>query len=215
MSLTAPEIAAGPARDWSADASLTALGTPLRGNPAAPIKVVAYLSLTCPHCAVFEAEAAPRLAALVRSGQVSWEVRHALRDPFDLAATLLARCGGPRAFFAAMPEIYARQETWLNQGIAWAQARPEFRTMPPAQSLPAIVRATGLDKLMAARGLAPARQNACLADTKQQQILSEAARMIWQVPGFPGTPAFTINGQPVGGVLHFDDLDRAIRSAKG
>jgi protein-disulfide isomerase len=35
----------------------------------------------------------------VKTGQVSFEFRHLVRDPADLAAALVARCGGPTPFF--------------------------------------------------------------------------------------------------------------------
>ena len=72
------------------------------GNPDAPVKLVEYASLTCPHCARIsptKATAALR-DTYVRSGQVSWEFRHFLLNAPDLALSLLARCQPPAAFFA-------------------------------------------------------------------------------------------------------------------
>src|SRR5436309_16013442 len=64
-------------RDWSLVAVRTPEGGVRIGNPAAPVKLVEYGSITCPHCAAFSAEAAAALrASYVGPGRVSWEYRH-------------------------------------------------------------------------------------------------------------------------------------------
>src|SRR6478735_1491986 len=99
--LFAAPLAAAPVADWSKVAVRKADGSFVQGNPDAKLKLVEYLSFTCPHCAHFEHEAiGPLTAKYIRTGLVSYEVRHAVRDGYDLAATLLARCSGPGPFFA-------------------------------------------------------------------------------------------------------------------
>ena len=81
--------------DWSTVVSQTAEGGFLMGNPNAAVKVVEYGSMTCPHCAEFDEEALkPLTDNYVKSGRVSFEFRNFVRDPFDVAASLVARCGG-------------------------------------------------------------------------------------------------------------------------
>ena len=51
---------------------MTDRGSYLLGNPNAPVKLVEYASITCPHCAEFtEVAATPLRERYVRSGQVS------------------------------------------------------------------------------------------------------------------------------------------------
>ena len=57
------------------------------GNPNAKVKLVEFGSLTCPHCAEFEEEGGKALIEnYVKTGQVSWEFRNFVRDPFDITA---------------------------------------------------------------------------------------------------------------------------------
>ena len=71
------------------------------GNAEADTRLTEFVSYTCIHCANFEKEAEGALKLIfVRSGKVSVEVRHIVRDPVDLTATLLARCGPADKFFA-------------------------------------------------------------------------------------------------------------------
>ena len=67
----------------------------LMGNPKANVKLIEFGSMTCPHCAEFEEQRGEQLIdTYVKSGRVSYEFRNFVRDPFDLAASLIARCGG-------------------------------------------------------------------------------------------------------------------------
>src|SRR3546814_3861690 len=80
------------AGDWTRTVTQTAAGSFVMGNPAAPVKLIEYLSYTCPHCAAFSAESAAVLRGrMVKSGKVSLELRNAVRDKLDLAAAALAR----------------------------------------------------------------------------------------------------------------------------
>jgi len=198
-------------RDWSQVANRRPDGAFVLGNPAAPVKVVEYLSLTCPHCAKMEADAIPPFTAkYVRTGRASYEVRHALRDPFDFAASILARCAGPAAFFKAAPAVYAAQPTWFETAAKWSQTAPKGLT--PDKALPAAATGAGLDRFFAARGLPPARQTACFADADERKLLSQMADEAWNRPNFPGTPAFLVNGKMVE-AASWADLDAGVAAA--
>ena len=81
---------------WVDTASDTALGGVVIGNPDAPVKLVEYASHTCPHCALFAAEATgPLRDKYIASGVVSYGIRNQIHDPVDLDVAMLARCNGP------------------------------------------------------------------------------------------------------------------------
>src|SRR4051812_28846152 len=111
----APMAVAAPAHNWLATAAVTPGGHRL-GNPAAPTKLVEFVSYTCPHCGHFfkEADGAIKLV-YVQPGKVSVEVRHIIRDPVDLTAVVLAECGNPNKFFANHAMFFSRQDTWLDK----------------------------------------------------------------------------------------------------
>ena len=74
-----------PAQQTGPAVSLTAEGTHLLGNPQAPVKVVEYVSYTCPHCAHFHEESTgPLQAQYLSTGRASVEVRPFLRNAFDV-----------------------------------------------------------------------------------------------------------------------------------
>jgi len=212
--LVAAPLAAAPTADWSKVAVRTADGSFVQGNPNAKLKLVEYLSFTCPHCAHFEHEAiAPLTAKYIRTGLVSYEVRHAIRDGYDLAATLLARCSGPAPFFGAAPAVFAAQNAWIGQAQRWAETKPALDGLPPEQILPKMAAGSGLTKMFVARGLSPARAQACLAGAADRNLISAQADKAWNMPGFPGTPTFVLNGQMLGAMDGWADLDTALTQA--
>ena len=68
--------AATAPRPWTAVATPVANGSYLIGNPKARVKLVEYVSYTCPHCAHFTHESDAALGAMVRSGSTSIELRN-------------------------------------------------------------------------------------------------------------------------------------------
>jgi len=211
--LAAPGMAAPPA-DWSKVAVRKPDGAFVQGNPNAKVKLVEYLSFTCPHCAHFEHEAiAPLTTKYIRTGQVSYEVRQAIRDAYDLTATLLARCSGPRPFFAVAPVVFAAQERWIGQAQRWQDTKPAVDGLPPEQLLPKLAEGSGLTKLFLARGLNAKQAHACLAGPADRNAVVAMADQAWKMPGFQGTPTFAINGQMIGTLGGWDELDAQLTQA--
>jgi hypothetical protein len=59
----------------------------------------------------------------------------------------------------------------------------------------------------------PAKMNACLTNKDEQTLLTAMAAAAWNSPGFPGTPAFQINGRMSSGVRDWASLDAALVAA--
>ena len=210
LTAAAPQRMAG--RDWTAVATRTPSGAFLIGNPAARVKLVEYASLTCPHCAAFQAESAPVLKERwIRSGQVSLEFRHFVFNALDLGAVVLARCGGPAHFAATTTFIYQTQPTWLTRGQQFGQANGQrIATYPPLAQLRALVDGAGLTEAVVARGLSPAAVDACFAD---QAEVDRITAMTANLPaGVDSTPTFLVNGRLVAHVA-WAQLEPQLRAA--
>ena len=68
----------------------------LIGKPDAPITIIEYASMTCPHCAHFTLEVLPQLkAAWLDTGKARLFFREFPFDQPALMASKLVRCGGP------------------------------------------------------------------------------------------------------------------------
>ena len=186
-------------RDWSLVAVRTPEGGVRIGNPAAPVKLVEYGSITCPHCAAFSAESAQALRArYVRPGRVSWEYRPYLIFPTDPGVFMLLNCLGPSRFFGAADQLYATQRAWVGRVQALPSAQlQQMQSLPPNQQAAALVRAAGLEPFFRARGLSQPQIAACLANRAGIERLVGIARQA-NALGVQGTPTFFINGRSVG-----------------
>ena len=206
----APAASRAPTRDWSQVATRLPSGAFLWGNPDAKVHLVEYLSLTCPHCAHFENEAIPPFVAkYLRPGLVNYEVRHALRDGFDYAGSILARCDGPQAFFVTLPKVFAQQDSWFTRAQAWSKIE-SAEGQAPDQLLPKLARGAGFGGVF---GMTDAKMDSCLANHDEQQLLSTQASEAWRKPGFQGTPTFMINDRLQPEIADWHSLDASLAAA--
>lgn len=192
--LAFPLPAAAP--DWTRTVNVSPERGYVLGNPDAPVRLVEYLSYTCSHCAAFSAEASQTLKrGYVAGGKVSIEIRHALRDRFDLVAALLARCDGPAKFFGHSEAILAAQSVWMAQAQRYGESEAAQTQKPSgAELLFATAQGSGLAGLMIKRGMTVARVKRCLADPAQQAAVTAMADGAWNKLKIAGTPSFLLNG---------------------
>jgi protein-disulfide isomerase len=204
--------------DWSMVVNPTSAGGFVMGNPNAKVKLLEFGSLTCPHCREFDEKGAqPLIDKYVKSGQVSWEFRNYVRDPFDLAASLIARCNGAKTFFPLMRGMYKDQPKWIAKIQEAPQAQLEqLQNLPPNQQFVATARLAGLQDWAAARGVPVAKSTQCLANQNSiNQLVQMNSDTTNQFPDFPGTPTFVINGKMVPQTGTWDKLEPALKSALG
>jgi protein-disulfide isomerase len=208
--------AAAPAvHDWSHVVVATPQGGFRIGNPAARVKLIEYGSLSCPHCAHFEATGAgPLVDRYVKTGRVSWEFRTYLLFPTDPAVSLLLHCRGAPAFFPLASRIYASQPQWTGRVSALPQQEmARLQAMPPRQRATALAAATGLDTFFIRHGMTAAQVNDCLANPAGlSRLLAITER--GNKAGVEGTPTFFINGAKAD-TGDWDSLEPLIRKAGG
>ena len=190
------KVAAPAGQKWENVVTATATGGMMAGNPAAPIKLVEYGSLSCPHCARFAAEAmAPLMSEFVSSGRVSYEYRSFFIHPQDLPLTILARCAPKENFFPLVEQIYANFDNFekLLEDPAVQKTAQASSSLPPAQRLPALADALGFTSFFAARGVSVDQAHACLANTQNATTISNSFKTFAEA-GIQQTPTMVING---------------------
>ena len=200
MLILSPAAAAPQKRatvDWTKTVVATPEGGFRMGNPKAAVKLVEYGSLTCPHCRHFAETATAPLKASVRSGKVSFEYRNYILNGIDVAATLVARCGGAPRFFPVVDRFYATQSQWVGKINALSDADKEaIQAMPDLDRLKRLAEVGGMVQLAAAGGITPAQTSKCLADpTGIERLVGfvQGGRAL----GVRGTPTFFVNGTKV------------------
>ena len=166
------------------------------GNPNAPVWVVEYLSLTCPHCAHFNAEVFPAFKAkYVDTGRVYYTIRELLTAPAQVAAAgfLMARCGDGSKYFPIVDQVFKSQTRW----------------QPGVKIAPIFL------EIAKANGLTEEQFNACITDEKASQALEARLQYAVETDKVTGTPTFFINGKQLenAGVPTLPELDVAIAKA--
>ena len=216
----APEVTAAPVAapnngDWSTIVTKTPEGGFLMGNPNAKVKLVEFGSMTCPHCAEFEEQGAkPLIDNYVKKGLVSYEFRNYVRDPFDVTASLIARCGGEASFFGLTRGLYAEQRDWVGKIQAADPAKMQaLQTMSPGQQFATVADVAGLKQFAAMRGVPRAKAEACLADEAAVNQLVQMNSDAQSTYNIPGTPSFLINGTLVDNTAAWTQLEPKIKEA--
>jgi protein-disulfide isomerase len=184
-------------KQWDQTVTMTPGGFPVLGNPAAPVKLVEFISYTCSHCAEFSKESKlPLAGTLVRQGKVAVELRPFLRTPIDETPSLLALCGSPSKFFDNSAALLAAQTTWFkppadpNYTQRWATLEAK-----PAEQRRMIATDLGLYKIMTARGYSTAELDTCLNDQANLDMLTKQTDYAGTTIKVIGTPSFLINGK--------------------
>lgn len=192
-------IAAPEGQSWTEVVSKTDEGGYIMGNPEAPIKLVEFASLTCPHCAQFTADGGEELREqFVASGRVSWEFRNFVMNPLDLTMAMIVRCASPESFFALTEQTLANQDAILERwGTTDEGALTQAINQPADRRYQAIAGVAGLDDFYAARGIAREQTQTCLADASAAEDLVQVTSAQGEEHGITGTPSFLINGQKV------------------
>jgi protein-disulfide isomerase len=213
----ATPVAAPANGDWSSVVTKTPEGGFAMGNPNAKVKLIEFGSLTCPHCAEFEEQGGQALVDnYVKKGLVSFEFRNFVRDPYDITAALISRCGGTASFFGLTRAFYATQKDWIGKIQTADPAQLQaLENQPPQAQFKALADIAGFPAFAAMRGVPKAKTEACLADqsaaTQLVQMNSDAVSNF----NIQGTPSFAINGKTVTDAPTWAALEPKIKEALG
>jgi protein-disulfide isomerase len=90
-------------------------GERVLGDPNAPVTMIEYASLTCPHCAQFHNEVLPDLKErYIETGKVRLIYRDFPLDEAALMAAALAHCAGPDRYFGFLDVLFQTQSGWAR-----------------------------------------------------------------------------------------------------
>jgi len=89
-------------------------GDVVLGSEKAPVTIVEYASMTCPHCAHFSETTFPELQKrYIDTGKVRFIFREFPLDALAAAGFMLARCGGKEKFMPIVETLFAKQREWM------------------------------------------------------------------------------------------------------
>ncbi len=165
----------------------TALPDMALGKPTAPVTIVEYASMTCPHCGNFDKTVFDTLKTdYVDTGKVYYVFREYPLDDLAFAASMAARCAPPDKFFPIIDTLFRTQNDWAY-------------VKDPEPALVAELTPFGFTK---------ATFEACLKKTDIANGINEIAKRAQTEFSVDGTPTFFINGEK-----HVGEMDVAAMKA--
>jgi protein-disulfide isomerase len=163
------------------------LGDMSLGDEKAPVTIIEYASMTCPHCAHFHETTYPELKTkYIDTGKVRFIFREFPLDQLAAAGFMLARCSGKDKYFPMIETLFQKQRDWVVQ-----------RPLAPLMTI------------SKQAGLSEQAFNECL---KNQQVLDgiEEVRQRGTKFGVQSTPTFFINGKIYRGALTMAEMEKEL-----
>jgi protein-disulfide isomerase len=164
------------------------------GDVDAPITIIEYSSLTCPHCAQFHKDTLPEVKEnWIDTGKARIVYRHFPLDGLALRAAMVANCIEGERYFTFLDALFHGQKLW-------AQASD------PVQAL---------SQVAALAGLNGERFEACIADEEEANAILERRKHGEATYDIGSTPTFIINGRKVSGALDYEAFSKILEEAEG
>lgn len=171
------------------------------GDEKAPVTVVEFFSLTCPHCAAFSRDTLPQVREqLVATGKLKYVFRDFPLDQVALTAAMVARSLPPERYEPFVSALLASQ-------ARWAFARGVNTT-------------DELAKMSGLAGLSRKAFDAAIADTELRTAIVADQEDAEKTLKVDSTPTFIFNGpkardQRVPGDLTFAEFAKQVSDAAG
>ncbi|KAB2698385.1 DsbA family protein [Brucella haematophila] len=159
------------------------------GKADAPVTIIEYASLTCPHCADFSINTLPKIKEkYIDTGKARLIFREFPFDPRATAAFMLARCAPEDRYFPMVDVFFKQQQQWATAEDGEA----------------------ALLQIAKLAGFTQESFKACLTN---QQVLDDVRATMERGSkdyGVNATPTFFINGQKYAGALSVDEMSAII-----
>ncbi|UVC10158.1 DsbA family protein [Rhizobium sp. TH2] len=185
-----------PAPEGSVDVATLMAPGPLPdvsiGKADAPVTIVEYMSMTCPHCAAFHNETFDAIKEkYVDTGKVRFVLREFPLDARGMAAIMLARCAPEGQYFPMVSALFKSQGTWA--------VAPDGRA--------------ALLQMSKLAGFTQESFEACLTNQKLLDDVTKVREQGSKEFGVDSTPTFFINGQRYAGGMSVAEMSAIIDAA--
>ena len=164
------------------------LGEKTQGDPKAPVTLIEYAAVTCPHCSDFFLHQFPDLKSkYIDTGKVHFVFREFALNALDVAGFMLARCAGDNQYFPIVDTLFEKQREWVVQ--------------KPLEPLMAIAKQAGFTQQSFEE---------CLKNQKVEDAIKWVRDRAAEKLGVNSTPTFFINGKKFTGDQTIENLAKEI-----
>ena len=167
------------------------------GQPKAPIELIEYASLTCPHCAKFHNGPWVKIKKeYVDTGKAKLIYRDFPTDQLALAASMIARCAPKTRYFGIVKIMFETQDNWRN-------------SQNPRQALANIGRIAGMSLETVNQCI-----NSKVAYESVMRLREEGSKKF----NIDSTPTLIVNGEKIDSGLKIEEyreiLDKLLKNFK-
>lgn len=161
------------------------------GDAKAPVTIVEFASMSCPHCAAFAQNVFPMLRSnYIDTGKVRYVFREFPLDIKAASASVLARCiagGNAEKYFGAIDTLFKLQDALMAQ---------------TKETMLSIGKQAGLDDKAV---------EDCVGDQSVMDKLSADETFAAKELKVDATPTFFINGKMVKGAMSFEEFEAQLK----
>jgi protein-disulfide isomerase len=163
------------------------------GPANAPITITEFASMTCPHCAAFNADVFPKIkAAYIDTGKIRYVFREFPLDIKAAAGSMLSRCiakDDAGKYFAVTDMLFKQQSDWVMKNTT--------------ETLTRIGKQAGLSQQAV---------DDCLKDQALLDKIVADQKFANEVLKVNSTPTFFLNGEMIKGETSFEEFDKRIKA---
>lgn len=142
------------------------------GNENAPVTIIEYASMTCPHCAHFATKVLPEVKKrLIDTGKAKLIFRDFPLDQFALKAAMMNRCISTEQYYNMVDVVFSNQDRWM-------------RSKEPLESLAQLGALAGMDRDYF---------NACTSNKELETALLQGVQDAQKKYDLKATPTFIFN----------------------
>jgi protein-disulfide isomerase len=161
------------------------------GPKDASVTITEYASMTCPHCAAFNADVFPKIKSeFIDSGKIRYVFREFPLDIKAAAGSMLARCiakDDAGKYFAVVDMLFRQQGDWVMKNTT--------------ETLTRIGKQAGLSQQAV---------ETCLKDQALLDKIVADQKYASEVLKVDSTPTFFVNGEKIKGETSFDEFNKRI-----
>ena len=162
------------------------------GPADAKCTIVEFASMTCPHCAAFNADVFPKLKAeFIDTGKIRYIFREFPLDIKAAAGSMLSRCiakDDAGKYFAVTDMLFKQQGDWVMKNTTET-----------------------LTRIGKQAGLTQQQVEDCLKDQALLDKIAADQKYASEVLKVNSTPTFFINGEVIKGEASFDEFEKKIK----
>jgi protein-disulfide isomerase len=161
------------------------------GPADAKVTVTEFASMTCPHCAAFNAEVFPKIkSAYIDTGKIRYIFREFPLDIKAAAGSMLARCiakDDAGKYFAVIDMLFKQQNDWVMKNTTET-----------------------LTRIGKQAGLSQQQVEDCLKDQALLDKIAADQKYAAEVLKVDSTPTFFVNGDKIKGETSFEEFQKKI-----